>query len=307
MKFPAGIVFTFGLALAGALQAQTPAAPKPLAASQTPPIKFPEMPQASPLCTVVQRVGFTDVKIVYSRPSMRHHRSIFGGIVPYDDLWRTGDNASTKITFSTPVRLGGSNGVEVAAGTYGLYTIPHETTWSVALNKDAGLWGTEDFDPSKNVAQFQVIPVKLTDLPVETFTIDVNDIQDDSATINLIWARLRVPLKMEVDIVPDLLVKIKASMDSPAPKNKDTFLQAATFYFDHTKDLAQVLDWVNMGLIKSPDSYELLYLKAKVLAKQGDRAGATAAAAQSIQQAVAATPPDHAYLKMNQEVIDSLH
>jgi len=295
-------MFALGLALAGGLRAQTPnTTPGP-----RPQIRFPALPPASPACTNIQRVGFTDIEIVYSRPSMRGH-AIFGGIVPYNNLWRTGDNASTKITFSTPVKLGGADGREVPAGTYGLYTIPDEKAWTVMLNKDAGLWGADNYDPKKEAARFKVAPVKLVDA-VETFTIDVNNIQDDSATINLNWARVRVPIKVEVDVVPDLLVKIKESMDSPISKQPATYLKAATFYFDHTKDLAQALAWVKMGLVGHPPiEYQLLYLEAKILAKMEDRNGAIAAANQSSQLAIAFEGPGTAYFKMNQEVIASLH
>ncbi|MGA2540831.1 MAG: DUF2911 domain-containing protein [Verrucomicrobiota bacterium] len=301
-KLPFALVFASALALAGAMRAQTPAAPQPA----TPPIRFPELPPASPVCTNLQRVGLTDIKIVYSRPSKRHH-AIFAGIVPYNTLWRTGDNASTKISFSTPVKLGGADGVDIPAGEYGLYTIPDEKAWTVILNKDAGLWGTDDYDPRKDVARFKVTPVKI-DPPVETFTIDINDLQDDSATINLIWDRVRVPVKVDISIVSDLLVKIQASMDSPARKQPETYLRAATFYFDHTKDLTQALLWVNAGLLRpSPISYQLLYLKAKILAKQGDRDGAIAAANQSSQLAIQEEGPGTPYFKMNQEVIAGLH
>ncbi len=301
-KLPCALLFVSGLALAGGVPAQTPAAMQPA----TPPIRFPELPQASPACTNIQRVGLTEIKIVYSRPSRRHH-AVFAGIVPYNDLWRTGDNASTKISFSTPVKLGGADGQEVPAGEYGLYTIPDEKAWTVILNKDAGLWGKDGYDPRKDVARFKVTPVKI-DPPVETFTIDVNDLQDDSATINLIWDRVRVPVKVEVSIVSDLLVRIQASMDSPAKKQPETYLRAATFYFDHTKDLTQALLWVNMGLATHPPiSYQLLHLKAKILAKEGDRDGAVAAANQSSQLAIQVEGPGTPYFKMNQEVIAGLH
>jgi hypothetical protein len=297
------LVFACGLALAGGLRAQPPAAPPP----QMMPVRFPALPLASPICTNIQRVGLTDITIIYSRPGMRGHPTIFGGIVPYNDLWRTGDNASTKISFSTSVRLGGADGVEIPAGTYGLYTIPDEKTWTVILNRDAGLWGKDLYDSKKDMARFKVTPVKLTDAPVETFTIDINSIQDDSAVINLVWARVRVPIKVEVDIVSDLLLKIKDSMDSPVKKQPDTYLRAATFYFDHTKDLAQALLWVNAGLISHPPiEYQLLYLKARILAKMGDRNGAIAAANQSSALARDAEGPGTPYFKMNQEVISSL-
>ena len=153
-KFICALVFAFGLAQAGGLPAQPPS----VAEQRSLPILFPALPQASPICTNIQRVGLTDIEIVYSRPSMRLH-TIFGGIVPYNDLWRTGDNASTKITFSTPVKLGGADGREISAGTYGLYTIPDEKAWTVILNKDAGLWGKDLYDLKKDAARFKVAPV----------------------------------------------------------------------------------------------------------------------------------------------------
>ena len=236
---------------------------------------------------------------------MKRH-TIFGGIVPYSALWRTGDNASTKIIFTTQVKLG-PDAVDINPGTYSLFTIPDEKAWTVILNKDTGGWGKDNYDASKDVARFKIAPVKLTEA-VETFTIDINDIQDDSATINLRWARVRVPIKVQLDIVNDLLLKIQASMDSPIAKKPATYLQAATFFFDHSKDLALALGWVNVGLVNAtaPYNYELLYLKARILAKQGDRSGALLAAEQSITQATQTEGPATPYYKLNQEVISGL-
>jgi hypothetical protein len=298
-KLSFALLFASGLALAGGSGALTPIPVAPV----NPSIRFPELPQASPICTNLQRVGLTDIKIIYSRPGKKRH-AVFGGIVSYDVLWRTGDNASTKISFSTPVKLGGADGQQIPAGQYGLYTIPNEKSWTVILNKDAGLWGTDEYDPKKDVARFTVTPEKI-DLPVETFTIDVNDIQDDSATINLMWDRVRVPIKMELNQVGDLLVKIQGSMNSPAGRQAQTYLRAATFYLDHNTDLPQALIWVNTALLKpSPVSFQLLYIKARILAKQGDRAGAMAAAEESTKLALDAGESGTPYLKMNQEVIN---
>jgi hypothetical protein len=301
-KLPFVLLFASGLAHAGGTSSQTPA----VSASVNAAIRFPELPLASPICTNVQRVGLTDIKIIYSRPSKKRH-TVFAGIVPYDTLWRTGDNASTKISFSTPVKLGGADGQEVPAGQYGLYTIPNEKAWIVILNKDAGLWGRDQYDQKKDVARFIVAPEKI-DPPVETFTIDVNDIQDDSATINLMWDRVRVPIKVELNQIIDLLVRIQGSMNSPAGKQAKTYLLAATFYLDHNTDLPQALIWVNTALLKpSPVSYQLLYVKARILAKQGDRAGAMAAAQESTKLALDAGEDGTPYLKMNQEVMSGLH
>jgi Protein of unknown function (DUF2911) len=293
--------FAFGL-LAGGLQAQTPAP----ARTAGPAVRFPELPQPSPLCTNIQHVGLSDITIVYSRPSARRH-VVFGGIVPYGDVWRTGDNASTKITFSAPARFGSSDGPEIQPGTYALYSIPDEKEWTLIFYKDPGLWGKEGYDPKNDLYRINVTPVKLAE-PVETLTIELNDIQDDSAALTLSWARTRISVKLAFDFMDDLLVKLKTSMDSPARKGADTYLRAATFYFDHTKDFAQELLWVNAGLSKNSSiSYQLLYLKAKILAKMGDRDGAIAAATQSSDQAREAEGPSTPYYQMNQEVIKSLH
>jgi hypothetical protein len=301
-KLPFVLLFASGLALAGGTGPQTPAATAPANLAN----RFPELPQASPICTNIQRVGMTDIKVIYSRPGKKHH-TVFAGLVPYDVIWRTGDNASTKISFSTPVKLGGADGVEVPAGQYGLYTIPNEKAWTVILNKDAGLWGTDQYDEKKDVARFKVAPEKI-DPPVETFTIDVNDIQDDSATINLMWDRVRVPIKVDLNQVSDELTRIQYSMNSSAARQPQTYLRAAAFYLDHNTDLPQALIWVNTGLLKSsPVDFQLLHVKARILAKQGDRAGAMAAAQESTKLALDAGEDGVPYLKMNQELMSGLH
>ena len=304
-QYPALFGTILVLTLGNGSQAQPGAVP---ATTAKPPIRLPELPQASPLCTNMVRVGLTEIKIVYSRPSARHH-SVFGGIVPYSDIWRTGDNAATKITFSTPVKIGGAAGGELPAGEYALYTIPDDKEWTIIISKDTSLWGKEGYDPKNDVGRFKVTPVRLAD-PVETFTIDVNDIQDDSATLNLTWARVRIPIKLEMDVVPDLLVKIKESMDSGIRKTSDTYFKAANFYFDHSKDLTQALEWVNLGLAMHPagvagppNAYQLLYLKAKILLREGDRGGATAAAQASMDLARQAEGPTTQYIMLDSEIM----
>jgi hypothetical protein len=250
-----------------------------------------------------QRVGLTDIEVDYSRPSMNGHQA-FGGMVPYGQLWRTGDNASTKIKFGTMVRL---NGVEIPPGVYALYTIPDEKQWTVIIYKDAGLWGAYDYAATNDLARFRANPERLNE-PVETFTIDLNDIRDDSATLNLSWGR--VPVKLEVDIVTDLLAKIDAAMGSPAKKQPGTCLDAATFYFNHAKDanaLAKELAWVNEGLVSNPPiSYQLLFVKAQILAQAGDNAGATEAAQQARELAMKAEGLNTPYVKLTMDLVSKL-
>ena len=151
-------VFACGLMLASSLPAQTPKV---------------EFPSPSPACTLKQRVGLTDIEIVYSRPGVKD-RTIFGSLVPYGQVWRTGANAATKITFSTPVKL---NGTEIAAGSYSIYTIPGESEWTIIINKNTGQSGTQ-YDEKADVARFKATPVTLTK-PMETFVIEFTDIRDE--------------------------------------------------------------------------------------------------------------------------------
>ena len=121
-------------------------------------------PAPSPASTLKQRVGVTDIEIVYSRPGVKD-RVIFGGMVPYGEVWRTGANNSTKITFSTAVKL---NGTEIPAGAYALFTIPGETEWTIIINKGAAQWGAFQYDEKIDVARFKATPVSL-EKPLETF------------------------------------------------------------------------------------------------------------------------------------------
>ncbi|MDE3100576.1 MAG: DUF2911 domain-containing protein, partial [Verrucomicrobiota bacterium] len=233
------------------------------ASAQTPRIEFPA---ASPPCTLKQRVGLTDIEVVYSRPGVKG-RAIFGGIVPYGQVWRTGANQATRITFSTPVKL---QGREIPAGTYALFTIPGEDEWTIILNKDAHQWGAFQYDAKDDVARFQVTPVTLTDTMVDAFTIEFNRIRDDSAMLNLVWDKTVVPIRLEVDIVGKIVPQIEAAMAAPGKKADGFYFQAATFYYNHNLDLKKALDWVNAGLADQPRiAYEILHLKAEILAKQG--------------------------------------
>jgi hypothetical protein len=267
--------------------------------AQTPKVDFPA---ASPACTLKQRVGLTDVEIVYSRPGVKG-RVIFGGIVPYNHVWRTGANAATKITFSTPVKL---NGTDIPAGTYALLTIPGEEEWTIIINKNAMQWGAFQYDEKADVARFKVTPVKLTE-QIETFTIEFNHIRDESAVLNLVWDHVVVPVKIEIELTGKIVPQIEAAMASPDKKSDGFYFQAATFYYNHDQDLHKALDWVNAGLAdNSRISYEMLHLKAQILARQGDKAGAIAAATESSELAIKAEGASSSFVKMNQDIVSSL-
>lgn len=255
---------TAGLALTAGLFAQAPA----------PKIEFPA---ASPAATLKQRVGFTDIEINYSRPSMRG-RKIFGGLQPYGEVWRTGANNATKVTFSTAVKFGGA---DVPAGTYALFTIPGETEWTVILNKVPGQWGAYSYDAKNDVVRVQAAPVKLP-WPVETFTISFSDLaSESSASLALYWENVRVAVPVEVDVATTLVPQIEAAMASDAAKKP--YFASAMFYYENNLDLKKAAAWMDAAIAEQPDAFYMVYRKGLILEKMGDKAGALAAATKSLE------------------------
>jgi hypothetical protein len=255
-----------------------------------------DFPSPSPVSTVKQRVGLTDIEIVYSRPSTRG-RPIFGGLVPYGQVWRTGANASTTISFSTAVKL---NGEEIPAGKYSLFTIPGEDEWTVIINKDTKS-SPFAYNASNDVVRITAPAVNLAE-NIETFAIMINAIRDDSARIDLIWEHTAVPIHLTLDLVSTLQPQIEAAMS--AAGDKKPYYQAALFYYDHDLDLQKAKTWVEKAS-KSNEAYYVVNLQAKILAKLGDKEGAIAAAKHSSALA-AKTPGASGYVKLNQDLIDSL-
>ncbi|HEU5079814.1 MAG TPA: DUF2911 domain-containing protein [Opitutaceae bacterium] len=258
-----------------------------------------ELPAPSPASVLKQRVGLTDIQIEYSRPGVKG-REIFGGLVAYGQVWRTGANSATKITFSTPIKL---NGSEVAAGTYGLFTIPDKNAWTVILNRDEAQWGAYQYDQAKDVVR---VPAQVASLPenVETFTIDIADIRDESAELVLRWEKTRVSVKLEVDVASKVLPQIQAIMSSDGKKSAGLLFGAAQFYYDHGQDLNKALTWIDQAVGMNPKAHYMVYLKARILAKLGRKDEAVAAAKKSIELATAGK--DLGYVKLNNDLIGSL-
>jgi hypothetical protein len=263
-----------------------------LSQAQAPKVDFP---QPSPGCTIKQHVGLTDITVEYSRPSMKG-RKIFGGLLPYGAVWRTGANNATKITFSTPVKL---NGHDIEAGSYALYTIPGEDEWTIILNKGVGKSGTQ-YDEKEDVIRFTT-KAHPFDVTIETFTIEFNHVRDDSADINLVWENTAVPIELKLDVISKVLAQIDTVMASDST-NKP-YYQAAMFYYDHDQDLKKASEWIDAA-IKQREAYYVVYLKAKILVKLGDKDGAIAAAKRSRELAVDAK--DNGYVKLNDDLIASL-
>jgi DUF2911 family protein len=262
----------------------------------------PSFPDVSQHATITQRVGLTDVSVEYSRPDKRD-REIFGGLVPYGQVWRTGANSPTKIRFSEPVKI---EGKEVPAGEYAFYTIPKENEWTVILSKNLKLWGAYGYKPDADELRVQVKPVALPK-SVETFTIGFDDLKDDRVTISLEWDKTRVPVELTTDTIAQVNQNIADTMKNPQSVKPQFYYQAAGFYYDHDKDLEQARKWIDEAIAKQdPPRYFMYYKKAQIEAKLGHKAEAKAAAEKSIELIKAGENPDASAIRNSQLLIDGL-
>ncbi len=225
-----------------------------------------EFPQPSPAATITQRVGLTDIAINYARPSAKG-RVIFGDLVPYGEMWRTGANAATTITFSTDVMV---EGKPVPAGTYALFTIPGKTEWSFILDKVAAQWGAYTHDQANELLRVTVKPVALRE-PVETLRISMEDLGADSAKLDIAWEKTAVSVTIKTDLVALMIPKIEAAMAGDGPK---PYFPAAMFYYDNDRDLPQAAEWMEKALQEKPDAVWMVYRYGLILDKAGDKEGA---------------------------------
>lgn len=273
-----------------------------VAPAQTPAAPRISTPAPSPNSTLKQTVGFTEIEIAYARPSARG-RKIFGGLLPYGEVWRTGANSATRITFSTAVKI---EGRDLPAGSYALYSIPGASEWTVIFNKVTGEWGAYNYSEANDALRVKVKPVTLAQ-PVETFTIDFGDLRTESAQLNLAWEKTRVPVKIEVDVVKAVIAQIDTVMASGAKLPAAVYFQAAMFYFDHGLDLQKAKTWADEATKGDKPLFYMLHGQAKILAKLGDKAGAKDAAAKSIAAAQTAGGAAAAeYKRLNEALLATL-
>ena len=250
-------------------------------------------PQPSPAAKIEQVVGLTDVSVEYSRPAMRG-RTIFGGLVPYGKVWRTGANANTKITFGHDVTI---DGQELKKGSYAIFTIPNENSWEVVFYKDPHAGNLQKLDESK-VAVRTTAQASSIQATIESFTIMIGDITSNSAVLGFIWDSKYVGVPFEVPT--DMLASKSIESVMNGPSSNDYF-QAASYYHAEGKDLKQALAWMKKATAVDNPPFWQLRRMSLIQADLGDKAGAIATAKQSLAAAEKANNAD--YVKMNKESI----
>ena len=252
-------------------------------------------PQPSPGATLTQQIGVMEVTVKYSRPGIKD-REIFGGLVPFGELWRTGANATTSFKLSDDAVIEGN---KIPAGEYGLYTIPGQDEWTIIFNKDLG-WGTGAYKEEDDVIRFKVKPEKIAHT-VETLTIEFDHIRDNWAYVVLSWENTLVKFKIEFNVEATVMSQIEKEMANPEKTNENNFFAAANYYYNHDKDLNKALDWVNTAIGKNPDAFWMIRLKSQIQAKMGNYKDAIKTAKLGIEAAKKAN--NDQYVKYNQDAI----
>ena len=226
------------------------------------------IPQASPTQTLSQNFGTSKIVISYSRPGVKG-RTIFGGLVPYDSVWRTGANSATKISFGEDVEL---EGHKVPMGEYALYTIPGKQEWTIVLSSDTTLWGAFGYNNKSDFLRFKV---KSQSVPMEeTFLMDIANIKSNSCDIELIWEKTLVSFHVTADIDSKIMAQIDAAMKTDKPP----YWRAAYYYFENGHDVNQAYVWVNKAIEANPDAYYMKTEKAKMEMAMGKYSDALATA-----------------------------
>ena len=255
-------------------------------------------PQPSPKSVIQQTVGLTEVEIEYSRPSAKG-RIVFGDLVPFGKLWRTGANANTTVSFSDDVVI---KGTTLKKGKYALYTTPKADMWEVIFYSTTDNWGTpENWDANKVVVLTNVDPIALGN-SVETFTIAVNNLTNDSATLDISWEKTMVSVKFEVPTQKSAMASIEKALAGPTAGD---YFSSAQYYFQSNGDLNKALEYVNkaISMVKPGSDVPFWHLRQKSLiqAKLGDKTGAIDTAKLSLAGAQKEKNDD--YVKMNNDSI----
>ena len=242
-----------------------------------------QTPTLSPITKITQQVGLTEITLEYSRPSAKG-RAVFGGLVPYGEIWRTGANASTKITLAEDAKIGGH---PIAAGTYALYTIPGEKTWTIIIHgntKMRSLAG-DVYKQENDVFRFEVKPQNIAHY-VETFTLQFATLGTDSLNLQLLWEHTLVNIPFQVEVDAKIAAQMAKLLENPDAIPHRTYFEAAQYNLHNDSDLNLALNWIDSALAKKPEDPRYGLLKAKIQAKQGHRDAALVTINQAHQWAV---------------------
>ena len=255
-------------------------------------------PQPSPTATITQKVGVSNISVEYSRPGAKE-REIFGELVGYGKMWRTGANKATKITFNENCVFGGA---KIKEGSYSLFTIPGDKEWTVVLNKNTELWGVGEYDEKNQVCSIVVKAIKTKDF-TESFTIDFGTFQSFSAIMSLKWANTKIDIKIE-SLAAKKLEKQYLELLTKGPTAND-YYNGAKFFADNTSEYEMALKWIDTAIEKRPDAFWMQFHKARILKKMGNNKESISVAEKVIAFAKE-KKDDYGYIKRSEDLIKSI-
>ena len=252
-------------------------------------------PAPSPSQTIKQDFGLSSVELSYSRPAMKG-RKIFGDLVPFGKVWRTGANNATTLTFGEEVTIGGT---KVTAGKYGLLTIPDKKSWTIIISKQTDVTSPSAYKQDQDVVRVEAKTMDMNNA-VESFTIQFADVKPTSCELHIMWDKTAVALPISVDVEKKVMAQIEQLMN----KDNRPYFNAAMYYMENGKDLNQALSWFDKAVEMNPSAFWIHHQRANCLAKLGKKAEAKAAAEKSKELAAAAKNDD--YVKLNEKLLAEL-
>lgn len=254
-------------------------------------------PQPSTTQTIKQNFGLGSIELSYSRPSVKG-RQVFGDLVPFGKVWRTGANGATTLVFSDDVTIGGT---EIKAGKYGLLSIPDANEWTLIITKDLNVNQPALYKPENDIVRVNVKPMTMTS-PVETFTMQFANVTSNSCDLHLMWANTAVALPITTNSDAKVMTQINNAMN----KDNKPYYAAAQYYYDNGKDLPKAKEWIDKALSmdENKDAFFMYLLKARILEKMGEKSAAKTAATKTVELATKAKNDD--YVKMANDLMKRL-
>ena len=250
-----------------------------------------KMPSPSTTQTVKQEFALTNIEVSYSRPNMKG-RKIYGDLVPFGAIWRTGANNATTISFADEVIIGDK---KVPAGKYGLLTIPGASEWTIIITKQLDVTSPAAYKADQDVVRVKAATVSMP-FDMETFTILFGNVTSNTMDLMMVWEQTAVslPIKMEVDS------KVMAQIDNVMNKDNKPYFQSAMYYMETGKDLNKANAWFDKAIEQNPTAFWVYYNKANCLAKMGKKSEAIAVSNTSMELATAAKNDD--YVSLNKKL-----
>ena len=255
-------------------------------------------PQPSPTATISQQVGVSNITVEYSRPGAKK-RKIFGDLVPFDKMWRTGANKATKITFEEDVIFGGQ---KIRKGSYSLFTIPDEKAWKILLNKETELWGVDDYDESAEVFNQTIETKKSMDF-VESLTIDFGSFEDFSAVLSIKWANTIAEIEIKSMAAKKIEKQYYELLTNGLSAND--YYNGAKFFANNSTNQDIALQWINIAIKRKPEAFWMVYHKARILKNLGEKKEA-ANAAELVIDLASKQKEDYGYIKRSEDLIKSI-